>query len=376
MNANKTPSKFSIKKIWDKLLQHDKAMNSTILVLSSGNWVEQEDGTFKNTVSYKGFTENDKLTVDLYDDGSLSETQLDEYEQYIDGFEIIDGALVATANTKPTQSLTVVIKGDFMTNEASVDNVTDLINEINKTNEELEKTNEALGGYCFYNNPEVIFIASTNEPYVNVSENYILSDSDEGKRMLESSTYTTGTVEGNYYRIAGADSVFPFKSGDDSEQYKKMIVDSLEYTKLGLTYDSSWEEIASGMNKLFPATLNVLSYLGVSSIYRKGGNTTWTSEEFDITNFNKMSVSASWNAYSPWHSAWGSKPTQTAYLVTSSGNISLLTNGTIDISGYTGTAYISIRTDQRKITATNSEGGTSKWTVYAEVNISKLLLQV
>ena len=127
MNANKTPSKFSIKKIWDKLLQHDKAMNSTMLVLSSGNWVEQEDGTFKNTVSYKGFTENDKLNVDLYDDGSLSEKQLDEYEQYIDSFEIINGALVAIANTKPTQTLTVVVKGDF---EVIIQDMSDITSEL------------------------------------------------------------------------------------------------------------------------------------------------------------------------------------------------------------------------------------------------------
>ena len=78
MNANKLFSEFSFKKIWDKLIQHDKAMNSTLLVLSSGKWEEQEDGTFKNTVSYSSFKETDKLTVDVYDDGNLSETALTE----------------------------------------------------------------------------------------------------------------------------------------------------------------------------------------------------------------------------------------------------------------------------------------------------------
>ena len=120
MNANKLFSEFSLKKIWDKLIQHDKAMNSTLLVLSSGNWEEQEVGTFKNTVSYSSFKETDKLTVDLYDDGNLSETALVEYEQYIDEFDIIDGALVATANTKPTQTMTIVVKGDFENSEATV----------------------------------------------------------------------------------------------------------------------------------------------------------------------------------------------------------------------------------------------------------------
>lgn len=120
MNANKLFSEFSLKKIWDKLLQHDKAMSSTLLILNSGNWVEQEDDTFKNTVSYSTFKDTDKLTVDLYDDGNLSETQLTEYEQYIDSFEIVNGALVAIANTKPTQTFTVVVKGDFEVNQVDV----------------------------------------------------------------------------------------------------------------------------------------------------------------------------------------------------------------------------------------------------------------
>lgn len=132
MNANKLFSEFSLKKIWDKLLQHDKAMSSTLLILNSGNWVEQEDDTFKNTVSYSTFKDTDKLTVDLYDDGNLSETQLTEYEQYIDSFEIVNGALVAIANTKPTQTFTVVIKGEFEVNKVEITSI-ECVNDFNST---------------------------------------------------------------------------------------------------------------------------------------------------------------------------------------------------------------------------------------------------
>lgn len=130
MNANKLFSEFSLKKIWDKLLQHDKAMSSTLLILSSGNWVEQEDGTFKNTVSYSTFKETDRLTIDLYDDGTLSETILTEYEQYIDEFEIINGGLVATANTKPTQTFTVIVKGDFEYKNTDIGNFAELFQSV------------------------------------------------------------------------------------------------------------------------------------------------------------------------------------------------------------------------------------------------------
>ena len=132
MNANKLFSEFSIKKIWDKLLQHDKAMNSTILVLSSGHWVEQEDGTFKNTVSYSTFKDTDKLTVDLYDDGTLTDTILTEYELYIDSFTVINGGLVAVANTKPTQTMTLVVKGEFEVDKVELTSI-ECVNDFEST---------------------------------------------------------------------------------------------------------------------------------------------------------------------------------------------------------------------------------------------------
>lgn len=178
----------------------------------------------------------------------------------------------------------------------------------------------------------------------------------------------------------GADTVIPFPDDARLESYKHNLVDTLVNTGLGLTYDSTWNEIFAGLNEIFPETLNVLAKLGYSNIYRKGGNTTWTSEEFDITTFNTMSVSASWEGFSPWYSAWGSKPAQNAYLVTPQGNISLLRNGSVDISGYSGKAYISIHTGQRKVTASSDGSGDADtmvtWTVYAMVNITKLILQV
>lgn len=123
MNANKLFSEFSIKKIWDKLKQHDKALNATMLVLSSGNWTENSDGTFTNTIPYSSFKETDRLTVELYEDETLSETVYIEYCAYISGFEVVDGALIATAYVKPTQTMTVVVKGDF---ESVVQDMSDI----------------------------------------------------------------------------------------------------------------------------------------------------------------------------------------------------------------------------------------------------------
>ena len=132
MKTNKLFTEFSLKKIWDKLKQHDKALNSTVLVLNSDNWTANADGTYINTISYSSFKETDKLTVELYDDGTLTETLLAEYCSYILGFETINGGLVAIARIKPTQSMTLVIKGEFEVNEVQVSTVR-CVNDFNST---------------------------------------------------------------------------------------------------------------------------------------------------------------------------------------------------------------------------------------------------
>ena len=249
MNANKLFSEFSIKKIWDKLLQHDKAMSSTILLLSSGNWIEQTDGTFKNTVSYKGFTENDRLTVDLYDDGTISETQLNEYEQYIDSFEIIGGALVATANTKPTQTLTIVVKGEFEM-VLNVGDSLDVTGQLININSLVEKNS---------------------------------SDISELNTRVEE----------------------VFQLGANR---KAQIISSLKNANLGLTEDSTWEDILIGLDTFFPGQFNLLTNFeesdwtqtgtgGSATISsgkvvinsNNGKNITLTSKQFLITSYKTLS---------------------------------------------------------------------------------------
>lgn len=149
-------------------------------------------------------------------------------------------------------------QGNYLYTTDIIDNVKYAGNDYNSLNERLEtvrsaidKLNTNLGGFSFYNNPTVIYLVSDGSIYVDANDNYILADSVTGEILLmDTATYTTNIVEGNFYRIEGADSVSPFKK-DSSEKYKHMIIDSLQNTKLELTYDSTWEEIATGLNELF-----------------------------------------------------------------------------------------------------------------------------
>lgn len=205
MNANKLFSEFSLKKIWDKIKQHDKAMNSTLLILSSGNWIEQSDGTFINTIPYSSFTENDKVTVDLYDDGINKDvTTLQEYALYIDEFWTVNGGLTAIANTKPTQTMTLVVKGDF---EAKEIDVSDVLRRLGELESNFTMAADAIGNALVAKEVEVPEGTSLLEMadiinnldslskkysiYYNIDNNVYYSESiHEGDSILHPTTFT------------------------------------------------------------------------------------------------------------------------------------------------------------------------------------------
>lgn len=77
---------------------------------------------------------------------------------------------------------------------------------------------DALGGFSFIKNPEVVALVADGSIYKDTDGNYILASSTTGQSLLEdASVYTTTYAEGNYYST-GADSVYPFsmESGDIS----------------------------------------------------------------------------------------------------------------------------------------------------------------
>lgn len=167
----------------------------------------------------------------------------------------------------------------------------------------------------------------------------------------------------------GADTVVPF-----SGKYKNVIVDSLANTNKGLTYDSSWEEIAQAINELFPDQLNLLSEWGVSEIYKIpqwwDEPITWYSQDFDVTNFSTLHRSVTQG----WTSGSGEKyGVSRCYLIVDKGDgttnsISLIGSGGVDLTPYSGMARIQIQVGGAKPWS-SSNSTTRGW-----VRISSLVL--
>ena len=183
---------------------------------------------------------------------------------------------------------------------------------LSKIWDKFRKVDESLGGSSFHNNPEVVCLASDNSPITDENGNYTLSDTDTGRSLLQDSTYISNIVEGNFYRIVGADSVAPFSGGgSNDEEYRTAIISALSHSNLGLTEESEWVDIIEALNKAYPYEFNILpianqyfgswsgsgstsfseSLMTVSTSTRSGtyGSSTYSSKKgIDLTNFKKL----------------------------------------------------------------------------------------
>lgn len=156
--------------------------------------------------------------------------------------------------------------------------------------------------------------ATFQEMYDNIMKIVLGSGNAIAENVLIGKTFTnddgveyTGTMPDNSNGVYSIDEsgtcVIPKGYYDGttvvtSDVIKQGIIDSLKNTNLHLTSTSSWIEIFQGLNKLFPETLNVLAYLGISSLSISGSSTsgsshggTWhykSSGKFDITHFNTL----------------------------------------------------------------------------------------
>ena len=178
-----------------------------------------------------------------------------------------------------------------------------------------------------------------------------------------------------------------FQLGTDR---KTQVVGSLQNTNLGLTEDSTWEEIVNGLYSLFPETLNLLTYFtinnwkvsyntddGYKDIYAKSrrvqfkigvdqgseNKLTVISDDINISNF-KTFTHTTGNAGDK-ASANTVKGSYTAQLICSDGTTyNIAGSGTKDISSKTGTAYIKLTATSGWISAAR---GYTNCGVYATV---------
>ena len=119
---------------------------------------------------------------------------------------------------------------------------------------------------------------------------------------------------------------------------------------MGITDDSTWEEIMDAMKTLFPSTFDVLAKLAKSDWSTTGGQTfTWSQSSIELscgTNLGykqAQSIPINVSGFSTLSYSWSkgdSKGTQYVRLIHTGGTLNVPSGtGTLDVSSIVGEAY-------------------------------------
>ena len=343
MKTNKILSTPSINKVWENF----RKMNGIVLTIPSSSWIESEEG-FTNTVYYDGFTADEILEIDLYNDGNLTETQINEYDNYITEFNILNGMMVAAAASKPTVDITVLCRGELVGEKlvngggsgGSDINVVKLTQaEYNALPEAQKKKGhyiitdaEGLSAkYMEYDDSETQFGVNNVQDAIVEQSKLIVEQSN----LLGGFTPIideTGQITGYKTSVGGADTVFPFTKNnvklfhDDNFTWSTWKNGGTYFpteTRSGTnfrfdTYDGICSAYIQSTSKDFTKFKELKLYIVSTKLSNGGtGATTYYNNSFSIINSSGTTVKSISIPYST---------SNTLY--------------TIDLSGIEGTHYM------------------------------------
>ena len=115
--SDKAPGPWDASKVYEDITLADEIsllrniVAGTTAVLDKTNWVQEDDGTYSNTVLVDNMTEDTIVDVDLYDDGTATDEQRLQYDQYIVEYYTGQGAITAYATHEPTVDIPILIRG-------------------------------------------------------------------------------------------------------------------------------------------------------------------------------------------------------------------------------------------------------------------------
>ena len=109
LNYDNTNSKLNGFNVQDAIDEVVDFINGVMITVNPGNWTEQADGTWVNTVAVEDVTVNKMLDVSLY--GDASEDEAHAFDFLITSIDVQNDAVVFTASEKIDIALNVILRG-------------------------------------------------------------------------------------------------------------------------------------------------------------------------------------------------------------------------------------------------------------------------
>jgi hypothetical protein len=102
--------------------------NGIICVLLADGWVyEEASGTYLYTIPIPSLTGTELFDVNLYDDGTASQEQIDVFNELVSRIDVNAGEVVVQALDKPSITFSVILRGMCNIEDVVVANLSDVI---------------------------------------------------------------------------------------------------------------------------------------------------------------------------------------------------------------------------------------------------------
>lgn len=103
--------------------------NGIICILLADKWVMTDDTTYKYTIQLPSLTGNELFDVNLYDDGSVTDAQIDAFSDLVTRIDVNAGEIVVYASAKPSVTFSVIFRGMCVINSAIIANLSDVMSK-------------------------------------------------------------------------------------------------------------------------------------------------------------------------------------------------------------------------------------------------------
>lgn len=113
--------------------------NGIICVLLNDGWVyEEASGTYLYTIPIPALTGDELFDVNLYDDGTASQDQIDTFNELVSRIDVNAGEVVVQSLDKPEVTFSVILRGMCNIEDVVVANLSDVIEKYDQINEDVE----------------------------------------------------------------------------------------------------------------------------------------------------------------------------------------------------------------------------------------------
>ena len=161
--------------------------NGIICTLLADSWVE-DDGSYKQTIPLPSLDGTEFFDVSLYDDGTATEKQIEEFSELITRVDTNVGEVVVIASEQPTVSFSIMLRGMCDVDRVVVADLAEVVRGYDETKQKCEKLTDSLDKFHVIN---TTISVTANNAYADVN---IPNMQEADFVMVQRSSTGTGNV--------------------------------------------------------------------------------------------------------------------------------------------------------------------------------------